>query len=110
MRATGLIILVSALLLGAPAALAAPTCDDFNGDTIRCGTPGAMPVGWRPPMEKVLDREALRPPDLNPDEFAALICLLSAVFAMLALMPEFDGWTPGDWDEQEGDREERRAP
>ena len=30
----------------APAAIAAPTCQDVHGGTIRCGTPGAMPVGW----------------------------------------------------------------
>jgi hypothetical protein len=95
------------LLLGAPAAVAAPTCDNRSGDTVKCGTPGAMPVGWAPSPGDVLDHPAT-PPDLNPAEVVALIYILGAFFALIALMPEFDGWRDGDWDKQEGDSKKKR--
>jgi hypothetical protein len=41
---------VVALLLAASAAQAAPTCQDRHGGTVRCGTSGAMPVGWTLPV------------------------------------------------------------
>ena len=31
-----------------------------------------------------------------------------ALFALIALMPDFDGWDAGDWGQQEGDDDERR--
>ncbi len=95
-------------LLAAPAALAAPTCDNRNGDTVKCGTPGAMPVGWAPSPAEALNH-APTPPELNSAEAVALIYILGAFFALIALMPEFDGWRDGDWDEQEGD-ERARTP
>jgi len=97
----------AALLLAAPAAMAAPTCDNRSGETVRCGTPGAMPVGWTPSPADVQDRHAV-PPDLSPAEAAALIYILGAFFALIALMPDFDGRRDSDWDEQEGDRPRRR--
>lgn len=92
----------AALLLAAPAAMAAPTCDNRQGETVKCGTPGAMPVGWAPSPADVLDHRET-PRELNPAEAAALIYILGAFFALIALMPEFDGWRDGDWDEQEED-------
>ena len=97
----------AAVLLAAPAALAAPTCDNRNGDTVKCGTPGAMPVGWAPSPADLLDHPAT-PPELSPAEAVALIYILGAFLALIALMPEFDGWREGDWDEQEGDEKRRR--
>ena len=97
----------AALLLTAPAARAAPTCDNRSGQTVRCGTPGAMPVGWAPSPAAVFDRPPA-PPDLSPAEAAALIYILGAFFALIALMPEFDGRRDSDWDEQEGDSPRRR--
>jgi hypothetical protein len=95
------------LLLAAPAALAAPTCDNRNGDTVKCGTPGAMPVGWAPSPADILVHPAT-PRELSPAEAVALIYTLGAFFALIALMPDFDGWREGDWDEQEGDKPKRR--
>jgi hypothetical protein len=95
-------------LLAAPAALAAPTCRDGNGDTIRCGALGAMPVGWSPSPQQLLDRQSSKPADLTLNELTALIYIVVALFTIIALMPEFDGSQASDWDEQEGDRQARR--
>jgi hypothetical protein len=95
------------LLLAAPAAVAAPTCDNRNGETVRCGTPGAMPVGWAPSPGDILDHSPA-PPELSPAEWVALIYILGALFAMIALMPEFDGRHDADWDRQEDDEPKQR--
>lgn len=95
-------IAAAVALLSAPAAFAAPTCQDQDGATIRCGTPGAMPVGWTLPDDQ-------RPaPDGPPlEELLALACVIGGLFALIALMPEFDGRRDQDWGEQEGDDERR---
>jgi hypothetical protein len=36
------------------------------------------------------------------------ICLVGGLFALIALMPEFDGWREGDWDPPETEDEPRR--
>ena len=105
MRPSILVFAVATTLAAAPATLAAPTCQDINGDTLKCGAPGAMPVGWVAPSRR-LDRPASEPP--TPRMTFSLVILVGALFALLALMPEFDGWKPGDWDRQEGDDEEAR--
>jgi hypothetical protein len=92
--------LAAALLLAAPAALAAPTCQDRDGATIRCGTENAMPVGWTLPYEERKNR----PPIPNPGDLLVLIGTLGLLFALIALLPEFDGRRGDDWDAQEGDR------
>lgn len=95
---------VAATLLTASAAHAAPTCQDKNGDTIRCGTPGAMPVGWTlSPQERL---EISKPKYPSTNELLELIGVIGVFFTLLALMPEFDGQRTSDWGEQEGDREE----
>jgi len=35
------------------------------------------------------------------NELFGAICLIVGLFALIALMPEFDGWRDGDWDRQE---------
>ena len=87
-----------AVILAAGPASAGPTCQDRAGAPIRCGTPGAMPVGWTAPASA---REAAQP--LSARDTLALIALVGAIFALIALMPRFDG----NWDRQEGDDEER---
>jgi hypothetical protein len=106
MRPSTIAALMAALLLAAPVVSAAPTCDTRSGQTVKCGTPSAMPVGWAPSRADMIGRPA--EPGLSPAETVALIYILGAFFALLALMPEFDGWQDGDWDEQEGDRKKRR--
>jgi hypothetical protein len=105
MRPLILASVAAAALLTAPAALAAPTCQNKFGDGMKCGTPGAMPVGWVLPREQMLAWEAARPADLSPHDLLALVCLLGGFFALIALMPDFDGWGAGERDEQAGDEE-----
>ena len=65
-----------------------------------------MPVGWSPPR-RVAERRMSRATPPNLGEMSSLVCFVGAFFALIALMPRFDGWNAGDWDEQEGDREEK---
>ena len=85
--------------------LAAPTCQDGTGATIRCGTPGAMPVGWTLPASDRWDRDLAHPPGPLIEQPVRLFSLIFAILALFALLPDFDGWGDGDWDRQEGDEE-----
>jgi hypothetical protein len=107
MRALIMAFAIAAALFAAPAAFAAPTCQDKDGYTIRCGTPGAMPVGWSASSEQLLDRQTSAPTEPDANQLLGLILIIGGVSALLALMPEFDGWRAGDWDKQEKDDEER---
>ena len=105
MRRVVLAFVAVVALLGAHAAVAAPTCQDRNGDTIKCATPGAMPVGWTLPLAERLENERLRPPKYpSTNELLKLLWVMGMFFALLALLPEFEG----DWDKQEGDDKRRR--
>jgi hypothetical protein len=104
-RALILAVLAATMLLHSHAVLAAPTCQDRNGDTIRCGTQGAMPVGWTLPPEERLEKERLHPPIYpSTNTLLEIACALGVFFALLALMPDFEG----EWDKQEGDDKKRR--
>ena len=92
MRASVLILVLAAAATPAPAA---PTCQDRSGETIRCGTPGAMPVGWKPSPEQLWDREISRPPGPGAGKFLGVFCGLGLLFALIALLPDFDGWHEG---------------
>ena len=85
-------ILILILFAGAGPALAAPTCQDRHGETIHCGAAGAMPVSWRAPPEQLWDREISRPPGPGMDELLGAFCGLGLLFALIALLPDFDGW------------------
>lgn len=101
------IMAVAAMLLAAPAT-AAPTCQTANGETIRCGTAGAMPVGWRLPAEY----RNLPGQDQNASEifkWLQAICAVGVLFAIMAAMPDFDSTNPGEWDREE-DNDRRRMP
>src|ERR1700742_4891088 len=98
MRASFLALALGATLITAPTARAAPTCQDPAGNTVRCGTPAAMPVGWTLPDDQ---RPAPHAPPL--EELLALACVIGGLFALIALMPDFDGRHAADWDRQEGD-------
>lgn len=91
------------LMLAAAPAKAAPTCLDRNADTIRCGAKGAMPVGWKPSAQFLWDKEISRPAEQNLDMLGKVICGLALFFAMIALMPGFDGSRDSDW--HQGDDE-----
>ena len=107
MRRLILAAAVAATLLSAPAALAAPTCQDINGDTIKCGTPGAMPVGWTLSAQQRLALQMPRPTGPSVNQLLELICVIGVFFSLMALLPEFDGWGAGDWDGKGRDEEER---
>ncbi|HYK81335.1 MAG TPA: hypothetical protein VEU95_16995 [Micropepsaceae bacterium] len=94
---------VAASLLTASAAFAAPTCQDKNGETIRCGTPGAMPVGWTLSPQQRLERQGSIAKYPSTNELLELIGVMGVFFTLLALMPEFDGQLASDWGEQEED-------
>jgi hypothetical protein len=87
------------LLLAAPPATAGPTCQDQSGMTVRCGTAGAMPVGWTAPGSRAA---GVGP---TPTQVLGLAGAIGGLFALLALLPDFDG---RDWDRQEGDEGPRR--
>jgi hypothetical protein len=107
MRPSFIALIVSAMLIAAPAAIAAPTCQDINGSTIRCGVEGAMPVGWTLPLQQRLERQMPGPIYSNANALLEAICVLGVFFALMALLPEFDGWRAGDWGKQEDDDKER---
>jgi hypothetical protein len=89
--------LVVAALIAAPAARAAPTCQDALGRTIKCGVEGAMPVGWTLAPEL----QASQPFDMW--RLYELLLIVGAFVSLVAIMPEFDGSLDSDWDRQEGD-------
>jgi hypothetical protein len=106
MRSLG-ISLALALLLASPA-VAAPTCENPRGETVRCGTAGAMPVGW---VLSPRDRQQLRPElsdEPAPIKLLQTLCVLGVFFSVLALMPDFDGSRSEDWDSQEEETHRRR--
>ena len=96
MRRSLMALITAATLLAAPAAMAAPTCQDINGGTIRCGTPGAMPVGWALPLQQRLERDNTSP--VEPMQLLRVICVLGIYFCLLAMLPEFERWS----DEEQG--------
>jgi hypothetical protein len=93
MRVAPLVLLV--LVWAVPVA-AAPTCEGRQGQAMRCGTPGAMPLGWRAP---VADRQL--PGADRRDVFVALAGIV-LLFALIALLPEFDGSRAEDWEPEDG--------
>lgn len=88
--------LILALLLAAPMAVAAPTCQDRSGGTIRCGTPGAMPVGWTPSPQQLWDRQLSRTPGPRRSELLSAFGVVGLILALIALLPDADGWREED--------------
>lgn len=98
MRAASAIGAAIALtLLAAAPARAAPTCVDREGGVIRCGTPGAMPVGWAPPEASDTPADDMPGPGLG--QLAGLVAVIGGLFALIALMPEFEGWDDRERDD-----------
>jgi hypothetical protein len=95
--------LVMVVLAGA-GALAAPTCLDKSGNTIRCNAPGAMPLAWKPPPEILLERELSLPPNPHAGALLKIVLGLGVFFALIALLPDFDG----DWDPRGKDDDKQR--
>jgi hypothetical protein len=100
--ALGGLVFVIALSVS-PVALAAPTCLDRRAETVRCEARGAMPVGWAPAPDEIRAHAATTDSELGFRRTLGLICLIGGLFALFALLPDFDG----GWDRQEDDREPR---
>lgn len=93
------VVVAAGLLLTVSPAFAAPTCQDRHGLTIRCGTQGAMPVGWSLPFEE----RTFESHSPTAGQVLHLIATLGLLFALIALLPEFDGRRSSDWGRQEDD-------
>jgi hypothetical protein len=85
-----------ALVFATPAA-AAPICFTRAGDAVHCEAKGAMPLGWKLPPGEAARREQAQP---HPSGNAILktVAILALFFALIALLPEFDGARDQDWD------------
>ena len=93
------LVLALALLFSTPA-LAAPICFTRAGDAVHCEAKGAMPLGWRLPPDEAARREMNQPHPSSGTILKAVAGLL-LFFALIALLPEFDGARDRDWDSQE---------
>jgi hypothetical protein len=86
--------------LAPPTAAAAPTCWSRTGETVRCESPAALPVGAPlPPEAEQARQDDLPLPD--PDVLFAVICVLGSLFGLIFAAPPFDG----DWEERGSERE-----
>jgi hypothetical protein len=79
------------VLTAAAPALAAPTCWNAAGETVRCGTDGALPVGSTLSEAQEAGRQA-RSAELPLAGWLGLVCAVGGLFALIALMPDFEGW------------------
>jgi hypothetical protein len=90
-------ISVSVLLTFASTTFAAPTCENRDGAATRCGTAGAMPVGWTlPPAE----RAAHDTPDPPLSQMLLPLFLICGLFGLISAMPDFDGWDASEEDSE----------
>jgi hypothetical protein len=95
--------LVLTLCCAAPA-MAAPTCQARDGMTMRCGAPGAMPVGWTAPrLEHPL-------PQVSTHDIWEAAAGLILLLALIALLPEFDGSRSKDWVAERSEEDRRNDP
>ncbi|HEX2594581.1 MAG TPA: hypothetical protein VHL34_23965 [Rhizomicrobium sp.] len=93
------------LILMPAGALAAPTCQTRDGDVIKCGVSGAMPVGWTLPPEEY----AAHHPDAentDPNQLLKAIGLVALMLTFILALPDFDGRNDRDWIKQ--DKDDRR--
>lgn len=97
---TSLCVSLALALTLSGAAMAGPTCQDRQGTTVRCGGPTAMPVGWRLPDS---ERAALPADEAPPERIVGAFTLVVCLFALIALMPPFDGRRDADWGAEEED-------
>ncbi len=84
-------------LLAPAAAIGAPTCLDGAGASVRCEAQGALPVGASPAADAD-DARATEIPLPSPQTLFGVICVVGGLFALIGLMPDFDGWGPGEND------------
>jgi hypothetical protein len=92
-----LAVAVGSARLTAAGAHAAPTSLDPAGQTVRCEAANALPVGASPPDDAQSARNTEIPLPA-PATLFGLICVLGGLFVLIGLMPDFDGWGPGEHD------------
>ena len=104
MRLVVAILAAAVLLAVAPITSAGPICEDRAGESVRCEDARAMPLGWSLPLDERLKHPRSGPPDPTPVQLGGVFILIFLFFALIALMPDFDGWTSGGPGEKgEGD-------
>lgn len=96
-----MLFILFALMLAAPAR-AAPICQSRLGDWVHCDAPGAMPLGWKVPDDVYTARVLSRTPPAQRRDFIDLGAVLLSLFALIALLPEFDGSQGKDWQDRDG--------
>ena len=92
MRASISALTATLLLLAASPALAAPTCWNESGQIVRCGTPGALPVGQTLSPEQEMARQASQTPEPSLAQLVGAAMVIGGLFALIALMPQFESW------------------
>ena len=92
-----MVTLVLAIALLSRPATTAPICQDRSGETVRCGTPAAMPVGWTLPAAEAWQYR-LRHPAMPTNQLLKAVAVIVLFFALIALMPKFDGRRDEDWE------------
>jgi hypothetical protein len=94
-----------AMVGSAPSASAGPICETRGGESVRCEDPRAMPLGWTLPLDERFKHPDAGPPEPTTLELSGVITLIFLFFALIALMPDFDGWTAGGSDKDDDDGE-----
>lgn len=98
---TALFVLVLLGIAARPAS-ASPGCYYPNGDyAMNCTSPGTMPPGWKPPPEVRARWLAERPQEPETRVLLGTLLGLAAFFALIALMPRFDGSRDEDWSQDQ---------
>jgi hypothetical protein len=64
-----------------------------------------MPVGWSLSAQQRLERHLPGPNYPSGNELLKLVCIMGVFFALMALLPEFDGAHADDWGKEEGDED-----
>jgi hypothetical protein len=90
-----LFVIVAAVSIGASAAFAGPICEDRAGEAVRCEDPRAMPFGWTLPPDERFKNPHAEQRDPTVVELAGVLASIALLFALIALMPDFEGWAGG---------------
>jgi hypothetical protein len=98
MRLTALVLV--ACICGAAPALGAPICQNRLGDFVHCEAKEAMPLGWHVPDDVYTARVLSRTPPARSSDLVAAGMVLACLFALIALLPKFDGAKDEDWQDK----------
>jgi hypothetical protein len=62
-----------------------------------------VPVGWKPSPEMLAAQDAGAPAELSSTQVFGLVSFIGGLFALFALLPDFEDGEGGGWDRQEDD-------